>query len=198
LGFSSDGRLPGAIHFDVGQSHGMRSSMLHVAVVFLVACSEEVVPQRPTLTPEKVSLTKISPAGIELLAELAVENPNAVALEADSATAKVVLDGKHDLGTVDVPHEVELPSEQRTLLNVPIAMDWKDVAVIAILIALQRNIPYDVDGSVRLGGDLIHVSLPFRLSGIITEAELRQAIGTPPGVPDASSAPAGLLHPESR
>jgi hypothetical protein len=102
--------------------------------------------------PEKVSLTKINLVGIELLAELSVENPNAIDLEADSATAKVVLDGKHHLGPVDVPHEVELPSKQRTLLDVPLAMDWKDVTVIAILIALQRNVPYDVDGSVTLEG----------------------------------------------
>jgi hypothetical protein len=57
----------------------MRFSMLLAAVVLVVACSE-VEPQRPTLTPERVSLTKISPAGIELLAELAVQNPNAIDL----------------------------------------------------------------------------------------------------------------------
>lgn len=59
-------------------------------------------------------------------------------------------------------------------------MDWIDVAVIAILIALHRSVPYDVDGTVEFGGDLLHVSVPFHVSDVITEDELRQAGGTPP------------------
>jgi LEA14-like dessication related protein len=181
--FRPTDECPGAICFDVGQSDRMRFAMLLAAVVSVVACSGSEPQITPTITPERVSLTKISPAGIELLVEVGVDNPNPIELEARSVSAKVVLDGKHDLDTVEVRHEVELPSDRRTLLAVPLQMDWKDVAVTAALVALHRSVPYDVDGSVSLGGDLVHVSLPFHLSGIITEAELLKAVTDPPPRP---------------
>jgi hypothetical protein len=70
-----------------GQSDGMRILMLLLAVVSVVACSG-AEPQTPTVTPEKVRVTKISPTGIELLTELDVDNPNSIDLEARSVTAK--------------------------------------------------------------------------------------------------------------
>jgi hypothetical protein len=84
------------------------------------------------------------------------------------------------MGTVEIDHKVKLPSDQRTVLSVPMAMDWKDVAVITALVALHNDVPYDVDGKVSLGGDLVHVSLPFRLSDVITAEQLLQAIAKPP------------------
>ena len=159
----------------------MRLTMLFVPVL-VVACSGSE-PQKPTLTPERVSVTEISPTGIELLAEVAVDNPNAVDLEARSVSANVVLDGKHDLGTIEVPHKVELPSEQRTRLSVPLVMDWKDVVVVTALVALNKNVPFDVDGSVNVGGDVINVSLPFELSGTMTQEQLLQAVAKPPPPP---------------
>jgi LEA14-like dessication related protein len=153
--------------------------MLLVAAVSVVACSATET-LHPTTTPQRVSVTKISPAGIELLVEVAVDNPNPIDLEARSVSAKVVLDGKHDLDTVEIPHEIELPSDQRTHLAVPMQMNWKDATVVTVLVALNRSVPYDVDGSVSLGGDLIHVSVPFHMSDVITQEQLLKAVMTPP------------------
>jgi len=160
----------------------MRIAMLLLVAPLVLACSaaEKVEPDAPKVTAEKASLTKISPAGIELLVELGVHNPNAIDLEARSVTAKVVLDGKHDMGTVEIPQEVDLPSEKQIRVAVPVAVDWKDVTVIAALIALKRNVPYDIDGSVKIGVELFKVSVPFHVSDIITEEQLRRAAGDPP------------------
>jgi LEA14-like dessication related protein len=160
----------------------MRMAMLLLVAPLVVACSavEEVEPDAPRITAEKAILTKISPAGIELLVELGAYNPNDIELEAQSVTAKVVLDGKHDMGTVEIPQEVDLPSEQQIRIAVPVVVDWKDVTVIAAFIALKRNVPYDIDGSVKIGVELFKMSVPFHVSDIITEEQLRQAAGNPP------------------
>jgi LEA14-like dessication related protein len=158
----------------------MRFSILLVAALPIMACSEATEPLHPTTTPERVSLTKISPAGIELLVEVAVDNPNPIDLEARSVSAKVVIDGKHDLDTVEIPHEIELPSDQRTHLAVPMQMNWKDATVVTVLVALNRTVPYDVDGSVSLGGDLVHVSVPFHMSDVMTQEQLLKAVTNPP------------------
>jgi LEA14-like dessication related protein len=159
----------------------MRTRMLPlVAPLFFVfaACSavDDIKPKAPDVTPDKVSLTKISPTGLELLAEMAIKNPNDIDLEARSVTANVVLDGQYDLGTVEIPHQIDLPSDQETRLSVPLTLDWKDVAVVGTLIALKRSVPYDVDGKVNVGGKLLNVNVPFHVSDVITEEELRQAL----------------------
>ena len=174
--------MPGAIAFGLGQSQRMRNLMLLLAVPLVVACSavDDVKPDAPKVTAEKASVTKVGPAGIELLVELGVDNPNAIALEAKSATAKVTLDGRYDMGTVEIPQEVDLPSKQQIRVDVPVAVDWKDVTVIAALIALKRNVPYDIDGTVRVGVELFKMTVPFHVSDVITEEQLRQAGGDPP------------------
>ena len=165
----------------------MRNLMLLFAVPLVVlplavACSavEDVEPDPPQVTAEKTSVTKISPAGIELLVELGVHNPNSISLEAQSVVAKVVLDGRYDMGTVEIPQEVDLPSKQQVRVAVPVVVDWKDVTVIASLIALKRNVPYDIDGTVKVGVELFKVTVPFHVSDVITEEQLRQAGGDPP------------------
>jgi hypothetical protein len=101
-------------------------------------------------------------------------------LEADSLTANVVLDGRYDMGTVDVPQEFDFPSKQQVHFGVPVVADWKDVTVITALIALMRDVPYDIDGTVKVGRGPFKVTVPFHMSDVITEEQLRGAIG---GVP---------------
>jgi len=164
----------------------MRIAMLLLVLPLVAACSavddavDDVEPDAPDVTAEKASVTKVSPAGIELLLELGASNPNDIALEAQSVTAKVVLDATYDMGTVEIPQEVDLPSKKQIRVPVPVIVDWKDVTVVARLIALKRNVPYDIDGSVRIGVDLFKVSVPFHVSDVITEEQLRGAVGVPP------------------
>jgi LEA14-like dessication related protein len=160
----------------------MRIAILLLVAPLAVACSavDDIKPDPPKVTAEKTSVTKVSPTGIELLAELGVHNPNSIDLEARSVTANVVLDGKHDMGTVEIPQEIDLPSQRDIRVGVPVAVDWKDLTVIAALIALKRNVPYEIDGSVKAGVELFKVSVPFHVSDIITEEQLRDAAGTPP------------------
>jgi hypothetical protein len=143
-----------------------------VCIIIGAGCSR---PKPPTITPEKVVVTSIGPAGIDVLVNLGVENSNSSDLAGRSVTAKVVLDGKHDLGTVSVPREFHLPAGKRTELAVPMSVAWKEFSALLSLAGAPRNIPFDVDGSVSIGGDLLHVDVPFHISGVLTHEQLVQA-----------------------
>jgi LEA14-like dessication related protein len=161
------------------QSECVRSHAL-VASLLLAACSR---PKPPTITPEKAVVTVIAPSGIEMNVELAVDNPNGVDLSARSVTANVVLDHHLPLRTVTVPHEFKLTARSTSHLVIPMSLKWEDVSTLLTLAAANRNIPYDIDGSVRLGGDLLHADVPFRLSGALTHDELvRTTLNSLPGV----------------
>jgi Late embryogenesis abundant protein len=150
------------------QSEGVRFHALAGAVL-LAACSR---PKPPTITPERAVVTAIGPSGIEMNLELGVHNPNGVDLSARSVTANVVLDHHQPLRTVTVPHEFKLTARTTSHLVIPMSLKWEDVSTLLTLAAANRNIPYDVDGSVSLGGDLMHADVPFHLSGALTHDDL--------------------------
>jgi len=52
--------------------------------------------------------------------------------------------------------------------------------VIVSSIALKRNVPYDIDGTVKIGVELFKATAHFHVSDVITEEQLRRAGGAPP------------------
>lgn len=156
-------------------------SLLLAAALTLAACSR---PEPPTLTPEAAAVTGITTQGIDLRVQIGVYNPNGSDLSTRSLKAAVRLDGRYDLGTVTVPAPLKLPAKQRTRLDVPLTAKWKDVAGIAALAAQGRGIPYEVDGTVAIGGETLNVDVPFRLTGTMTQDQLVQAVQRSlPGLP---------------
>ena len=149
----------------------MRSWVIVVAIS-LVACSR---PKPPTIVPEKATVLSVGVAGVQMKVELGIDNPNGIDIAARSVSAEVLLDGKHALGQVTVPHEFKLPAKARSHLEVPLVLQWKDVSLLLALAGSNRSIPYDVDGKVSLGGDLVEVEVPFRLHGEVTHEQLVQA-----------------------
>lgn len=153
------------------QSKRVRFSLI-AAFVFVAACAR---PKPPSIVPEKAVITSIGPAGIGMNVELGVDNPNGIALSARSVTANVVLDGKYPLTTVTVPSEFTLAAHARTPLSVPMSLAWSNLSTLLVLASSNRSVPYDVDGSVTLGGDTLHADVPFHLSGVVTKEQLVQA-----------------------
>jgi LEA14-like dessication related protein len=162
---ASRGRVSG-----VKLAHWFAVALLGAHV--LTACER---PKPPTLTPEKGEVTSVGPDGIHLTLYLGVENPNKFDLSARSVTGRVLLDGKYDLGNVSVTQPFRLPSGQVTRLAVPMTVALKDVPLVVGLALSNRDLSYDVDGSVNVGGEKINVDLPFRLSGELTHEQLLKA-----------------------
>jgi hypothetical protein len=133
-------------------------------------------PKPPTISPERGELTSIGPAGIQLRLQLAVDNPNHIDLSARSVTGKVVLHGKYDLGTVTVSQPFQLPAGQRSHLTVPMTVALSDAPAILGLVATNRSLPYDVNGSLNVGAESFNVTLPFHLSGEFSHEQLLKAM----------------------
>lgn len=120
-------------------------------------------------------MTSVGPAGIGFLVELGVDNPNSVDLAARSVTARVLLDGKYDLGALNVEKPLTLVAGKRTPLAVPLQLKWQDLSAMVALAGSHRSVPYEVEGTVTLGGEMLHADLPFHLTGTLTHDELVKA-----------------------
>ena len=149
-----------------------RRHLVAAAALVLVACSK---PQPPRLTPLSAKVTAISTQGLDVALKLEADNPNDSAITARSLTATITLDGRYVLGTVTVPHNINLPPHQKTVLDVPVSSRWKDLAGLTTLAMAGKDVPYKIDGKVELGGDMVSIDVPFQVGGTVTREQLAQA-----------------------
>ena len=150
----------------------MKRRLFYAAAFALVACAK---PEPPRLTSLSAKVTGVSVQGIDVDLKLEAENINDSDLSARSVTATITLDGRTTLGSVTVPNKIKLPAHKKTTLDVPVSSRWKDLSGVATLAAAGKDIPYTMDGTVELGGDTLNINLPFRVTGIVTRAQLAQA-----------------------
>lgn len=147
--------------------------VLSVFVAAFVGCSK---PEPPKITPKEARVTMVGPQGLELLVRVEATNPNSVTLSAQSMTGKAKLDGKWELGQVTIAKPIVLPPNNvPTMIDVPMTMPWTDVQALATLASQNRAIPYEIDGSVAIGGERLNVNVPFRMTGTITRDQIAAA-----------------------
>lgn len=144
-----------------------------LVLVATMACSK---PEPPTIVPEKATVTAIRTTGVDMRVQLRVQNPNNFALTTPSMQAKVVFDNRFETGTVTMSKPVELAAASATPLDVPLTIPWSDLAGVSALAAAGRDVPYRVQGSVRLGGKSLNVEVPFEMGGTLTRAEFQRFI----------------------
>jgi len=90
--------------------------------------------------------------------------------------------------TIAIPKDVDLHFTPRPngrkcgkcRRNLVDSIGGKDASVIVSSIALKRNVPYDIDGTVKIGVELFKATAHFHVSDVITEEQLRRAGGAPP------------------
>jgi LEA14-like dessication related protein len=151
----------------------MQRSMLFIAAAVAAAgCSK---PAPPTLTPQSVTVNGVDPSGLALTVTINATNPNSADLKVSDVASHVVVD-KHDVGMVTVPQSMMLPAGKTTKIDVPVKVSWSDVTLLAQLAASNAPVPYTVDGTLDLGGSLLHVGVPFHLDGIISHQQIVGAV----------------------
>jgi LEA14-like dessication related protein len=157
----------------------MRIAVL-LAAVALASCSK---PAPPTIVPERATVTSLDMLAVHLEVALTATNPNAVDLPVRDVTAKIVVGQKYDLGTATIPNAVTLAAGKATKLDVPISVRWTDMGALAQLAATSAAIPFTIDGTVDLGGDLVAVSVPFHIDGAVSHEQLvGAALNSLPGI----------------
>ena len=145
-----------------------------IAVV-LAGCSR---PEPPVVTPQKSRVTRVDATGLEVETSLSAHNPNRVDLSARSVTASVVLDGV-PLGSVTADKPVTLPAGRTLTLTVPLAVKWSSLPALFGVATKGGDVPYAIDGTVDIGGEVLHASVPFHVAGKLTQVELRRAFPRP-------------------
>lgn len=150
----------------------MRHMLLLAATALLGACSK---PAPPTLTPERVTVNGVDPSGLALTVTISAANPNSADLSVSDVSSHVLL-ANHDVGTVTVPESLTLPGGKTTKIDVPVKVSWSDVTMLAQLAASNAPVPYSVDGTLNLGGSLLHVGVPFHLDGSLTHQQMVSAV----------------------
>lgn len=157
-----------------------RIAALALAASLALGCAK---PDPPKITPESAKVTGISLAGLDVEMTVSAENPNSMDLDAESMAAHVTLDQSVDLGTVTVPTSIHLPAKKSTRMTVPIHANWANLAAIVPLAQKNQNVPFLVEGTVKIGGAL-SVSMPFKVSGWVTRDQLLKiASGAVPKIP---------------
>lgn len=136
------------------------------------ACSK---PEPPELTPKEAQVTGIGTSGLSLLVRMEALNPNRITLSAQSFTGKVKLDGKWDLGSVTISKPVVLPPKVPTMIDIPMTLPLRDVKALGALATSTGPVPYVIEGTATIGGENVHVDVPFTLSGTITREQATEA-----------------------
>ncbi len=147
----------------------MRQRLLSFAAALtVVACTK---PQPPTIAPERATVTAVDAQAIHLDLTVTATNPNAVDLTVRDVTAHVVVAQKVDLGSMTLPQAYTLPAGKATSMDAPLTVPWGDVGALAQL-AGAASVPFTVDGTVELGGALLHVTVPYHIAGTMTRQQL--------------------------
>lgn len=145
----------------------MRLLVAAAASLALAGCT----PEPPRITPKSVSVVTATSKGLDLDVTFEAYNPNGVDLSTRSVSAKVVVAGSVDLGTVTSDQAISLPAKKTTVVHAPLHATWSNLAGLAVAASRTEVVPYTVDGHVRIGGAL-SIEVPFTLAGTLTRQEL--------------------------
>jgi LEA14-like dessication related protein len=175
----------------------MRPLSFGALSLLLVACSK---PSPPGLEVKSGRLANISPTGVGVELTLAAWNGNDVDLAAGNVRAHVVLDKRIEVGAATVEQRVTLPAHQTTDLQVSATIPWANLLPLAQLTLGDRQwIPYNLDGTMTLGGDLLNVDVPFKTEGRVSREELlRATLNSIPGAPSVDTDGAAPPDPAVR
>lgn len=144
---------------------------LTLAAILNGACAR---PQPPSITPRVVEVSGVSPGGIDLDVQLGVHNPNSFALSAEAVSGTLYVGREQRLGHGEAQLRQPIEARSDGVVRSRMHVDWADVTALLPLLGSER-VAYEFRGDVTLGGEALHVTLPFTLSGELTRAELIQA-----------------------
>jgi LEA14-like dessication related protein len=142
-----------------------------LALGVLAGCA---TPQPPTVTPQVARVVQVNQKGVELQVTLAVKNPNAFALSAHEVNGTLFVEGGQKLGTGKSNPQQSIPAHGVGQVESHVKIAWDDVPALQKFL-LQAEVPYEFKGNVTLGGDTLHLTLPFEMKGTLTREQLLQA-----------------------
>lgn len=139
----------------------------------LAACAK---PEPPKIKPLDAKVKSVGLTGVDIDLTLEATNPNGVELSARKVKAHVFVNGNIDLGEVIIPTKTTIPANKTIKLDVPVSVEWKNVAAVGLAAATAQTMPFKIEGTAEIGFDAINFDVPFETSGNITREQLAEVI----------------------
>jgi len=121
-----------------------------------------------------VRVAAVSVLGLDVDVEVQVDNPNSIVLLVEAVDATVFVGSGQRLGHGSARPAHGIPAHGSDLVQSRLRITWDDLAVLAPFMAVEV-LPYTLRGDVTLGGESVHVTLPFSLQGQLTRTQLLSA-----------------------
>jgi LEA14-like dessication related protein len=131
-------------------------------------------PQSPSITPHLVRVAAVGESGLELDVQLQVHNPNSFPLAAEAVQGTLYVARDQKLGVGQSHPRDSIPAEGSSIVASQLHVGWENLTALAPLLAFER-IPCEFRGDVTLGGESLHITLPFVLTGELSRTQLLQA-----------------------
>jgi LEA14-like dessication related protein len=105
-----------------------------------------------------------------------VLNPNSFSMSAQRVTGTLTLSSGQPLGDVSIEKPVALPSKVTTSLDIPFDVSWQGAMVAGTEAMSGKDLKFTLDGKVAIGSEGFNVDVPYKVSGEITQLQIRQAL----------------------
>jgi LEA14-like dessication related protein len=131
-------------------------------------------PQPPTITPLSARVNSVGPAGIGLVVELLVQNPNSFPLSAHTVDGTLELGQGVELGRAHAQPEHAIAAKESSVVNADLSVAFTNLGALAPFLLSTAPVPYKFRGAAAIGGDRLNVSIPFEIHGELTRAQVLQ------------------------
>jgi hypothetical protein len=138
----------------------------------LLAAACVLRPDPPTITPQSVAVTSVTPQGLGVRIGALVHNPNRVALRVTGIDLRV-LAADALVGVTALPQDLTLPARGDTPVAADVVVPWSNLPALGLVATLQPEVPYRVDGTANITAVRgMTFRVPFTLQGTIPQALL--------------------------
>ncbi len=148
-----------------------RAFALALALTVPAAACSLLRPPPPVITARAASVTSVNASGLGLRVELTARNTARIDVTVQSVDVRLTLAGR-DLGMTHVPGSTRLPTNTDVPLTINVTAPWQDLPGILLATAFNENVPYHLDGTVRVGGERLNVDVPFSMDSTIPRTVL--------------------------
>jgi LEA14-like dessication related protein len=128
------------------------------------------------VTARELQVTGVSARALSLRLKADVLNPNSFSMSAQRVTGTLTLSSGQPLGDVSIEKPVALPSKVTTSLDIPFDVSWQGAMVAGTEAMSGKDLKFTLDGKVAIGSEGFNVDVPYKVSGEITQLQIRQAL----------------------
>src|SRR5512132_499210 len=131
-------------------STAMKSLLAGALSAALLACAFGPLAgcvSKPVVSLHHAEVRDASLGGIGLEVVLKIDNPNSYDVQVRNVHAQVTIAGKYAVAPIDVTPNTWLPSNQSTLVSVPLSIPWSMLPVLVTETLGSSEVKYHVTGT---------------------------------------------------